>query len=374
MKILFTGGGTGGHLLPIIALARELRRSYNGKDLELHYMGPEDAFGDILLSQENIHAVTVGGGKIRRSWGLTTIFQNLLDICIRIPYAVISAFKTLFLLSPDLVFSKGGYGAVPTVTAARLLRIPIFLHESDIVPGRANLIAQRAAKEIFTSFPRTGKFSPKKVLLVGNLIRKEMLSGSKQEAEKIFNLQGGKPILLIMGGSQGSTRINDMLLVILDQALDEFEIIHQTGERHLAQVQKETEIILSEEHIPYYHPVGFMKETDLRHAYAASDLIVSRSGSGSIFEIAGLGKPSLLIPFPEAAQNHQVQNAYAYAQTGSAIVLEQPNLQPHFFLQRVKDVLYDPQESARMSQAALDFARPNAARVVAEYILLYLRQ
>jgi UDP-N-acetylglucosamine--N-acetylmuramyl-(pentapeptide) pyrophosphoryl-undecaprenol N-acetylglucosamine transferase len=374
MKILFTGGGTGGHLLPLIAVAREIRRSYNQKDLELYYMGPEDKFGDILLSQERIKTITVGTGKVRRDWSFTTFFQNLFDVCIKTPWAVLKAFRILFFLSPDVIFSKGGYGAIPGTIAARLLRIPIFLHESDIVPGKSNRAAEGFAIEIFASFPHTKYFSPKKILLVGNPIRREMLSGTKEEAKKVFNLQGGKPVLLIMGGSQGAQRINDMLLVILDQALNDFEIIHQTGARNFEQVQKEAEVVMSEQNAPYYHPVGFMKETDLRHAYAAADLITSRAGAGSIFEIAALGKPSILVPLPESAQNHQVANAYAYGNTGAAVILEQPNLQPHFFLQRIKDILYEPQEAAKMSEAAKNFSRPNAAKVIAEYILTYLLQ
>ncbi|HEX9721903.1 MAG TPA: UDP-N-acetylglucosamine--N-acetylmuramyl-(pentapeptide) pyrophosphoryl-undecaprenol N-acetylglucosamine transferase [Candidatus Paceibacterota bacterium] len=374
MKILFTGGGTGGHILPIIAISRELRRSYTQKDLELYYMGPEDRFGDILLGQERIRVLTVGSGKIRRGQGMGGFFPNLFDMFFKTPWAIVKAFRMLFLLSPDLIFSKGGYGAIPATAAGRLLRIPVFLHEGDIIPGKANRAAEKFAVEIFASFPHTRYFSPKKLMLVGNPIRREMFSGSKEEAVKLFNLQGGKPVLLIMGGSQGATRVNDMLLVILDQALNEFEIIHQTGDKNFHQVQTEAEVVMSEQNAPYYHPVGFMKETELRHAYAAADLIVSRAGSGSIFEIAALGKPSILIPLPESAQNHQVANAYAYAQTGAAFVLEQPNLQPHFFLQRVKDILYEPAEIAEMREAASRFARPNAAKVVGEYLLTYLLQ
>jgi UDP-N-acetylglucosamine--N-acetylmuramyl-(pentapeptide) pyrophosphoryl-undecaprenol N-acetylglucosamine transferase len=374
VKILFTGGGSGGHLMPIIAISRELRRSYDGKDLELYYMGPEDKIGDVILAQESIKALHVGGGKVRRDKGAGSFFKNFYDVFIKTPRGILKAFRILFFVNPDVIFSKGGYGAFPTTMAGRLLRIPIFIHESDIIPGKANSAAEKFAVEIFTSFPYTRDFPPKKVLLVGNPIRREILSGSKEEAKVLFDLQGGKPLLLILGGSQGATRINDMLLVILDQALNDFEIIHQTGDNNINQVQNEAEIVMSEQNAPFYHPVGFLGETNLHHAYAAVDLIISRAGSGSIFEIAALGKPSILIPLPESAQNHQAANAYAYAQNGAAIVLEQPNLQPNFFLQRVKDILYSSGEIQRMSEGAANFARPNAAKVIAEYILTYLLQ
>ncbi len=372
MKILFAGGGTGGHILPIIAVARELKRSYPGRDMELFYIGPEDRFGDILLSQEGIKTFTVKAGKIRRYWNVNTFLSNLSDMLFLTPLGIFKAFKILFSLSPDLLFSKGGYGAIPATIAGKLLGIPIFLHESDIIPGKANLAAQKFALEIFTSFPFTQRFPLKKILLVGNPIRQRILSGSRQEAIPIFQLAGGKPTLLIMGGSQGASRINDMLLAVLDQALNEFEIIHQTGNANFKTVFTEAKVTASEANLPYYHAVPFLNENELRHAYAAADFIVSRAGSSSIFEIAALGKPSILMPLPESAQNHQVENAYAYANTGAAIVLEEANMKPHFFLERIRSVIYDQSEIEKMRQAALRFAKPNAARIIADYILAYL--
>ncbi|HEY4509506.1 hypothetical protein A2671_02165 [Candidatus Kaiserbacteria bacterium RIFCSPHIGHO2_01_FULL_49_13] len=374
MKILFAGGGTGGHIFPIIAIARELRQSYKEKNLELFYMGPQDRFGDVLLSQENINTFTVKAGKLRRIDSPAAFFQNLGGLLFVTPLGICKAFKILFFLSPDLIFSKGGYGAIPATVAGRILRIPVFLHESDIVPGKANRSAEKFALEIFTSFPFTRYFPPKKILLVGNPIRKRLLSGSREDATQLFQLMGGKPILLIMGGSQGAQRLNDMLLGILEEALNQFEIIHQTGEANFKAVEAETKAMISEENLAYYHPVAFLEENEIRHAYAAADFIVNRSGSGSIFEIAALGKPSILIPLPEAAQNHQVENAYAYALTGAAIVLEEANMRPHFFLERVRDVIFDQKEMERMSQAALRFAKPDAARIIANYLLTYLLQ
>ena len=374
MKILFAGGGTGGHIFPIVAIARELRQSYTEKDMKLFYIGPEDRFGDVVLSQEGIKTFTVKAGKLRRSGGLAAFFQNLSDVLFVTPLGICKAFKILFFLSPDLIFSKGGYGAIPATVAGRILGIPVFLHESDIVPGKANLAAEKFALEIFTSFPFTQYFPPKKILLVGNPIRKRLLSGSDKEAAQIFQLVGGKPLLLIMGGSQGASRMNDMLLRILEEALKQFEIIHQAGEANFKTVEQEAKVMISEANLPYYHPVPFLDENEIRHAYAAADFIVNRAGSGSIFEIAALGKPSILIPLPESAQNHQVENAYAYAATGAAIVLEEANMRPHFFLERIREIIFDEAAMERMSQAALRFAKPDAARIIANYLLTYLLQ
>jgi len=372
MKILFTGGGTGGHILPIIALAREIRAQSNpelAKKLTFLYMGPKESFAEMLLTQEGIKTYHILSGKIQRYEFLKSLPKNLLSIFVKVPIGIMQAFFRIFFLSPDIIFSKGGYGSIPSAVAGWILHVPIVLHESDVIPGMANRIVGKFAFEIFVSFPNTREFRKNKVVEVGNPIRKTLLSGSKEEAKQLFKLQGTKPLLLIIGGSQGSQRINDMLLVILHEALKSYEIIHQTGEKNLSQVKAEAEVVVDKNLQQFYHPVGFFKETELRHAYAASDLIISRAGSGSVFEIAALGKPSILIPLPEAAQNHQIENAYAYQKSGACIVLEENNLTPHFFLERVHSLFAGKAELQTMIEAAKSFAKPEAGRVMAKYII-----
>lgn len=368
MKILFTGGGTGGHILPIIAIVRELRNQQENH-LEFLFMGPKDDFSEVLLTQEGIKVYHTLAGKVRRYGGFKTLFPNLADTLFKIPVGILQALLRMFLLSPDLILSKGGYGALPATIAGWMLRVPIILHESDTIPGLANRVGGSFASQIFVAFPRTSYFPAKKMVAVGNPIRKGVLTGSKEEARQLLHLQGGKPVILFMGGSQGAQRINDMLLAILGEALQDFEIVHQTGEKNFAQVNQEAKAVVSKELLPYYHAAPFLKEPELRHVYAATDFIVSRAGSGSIFEIAALGKPSILIPLPEAAQNHQIQNAYEYANTGAAIVLEEANLTPHFFLEKLKYLVSSPQELAKMSAAALQFAKPQAAATIARYLI-----
>ncbi len=373
MKILFTGGGTGGHILPIIAVARELRKQQDSPEiaggLQFLYMGPKDDFAEILLSQEGIKVYHALAGKVRRYGGIKTLFPNLLDTLVKTPLGILQALLRMFMLSPDLIFSKGGYGSLPATIAGWLLQVPIILHESDTIPGLSNRIGGFFASQIFVAFNRTSFFSAKKMVVVGNPIRKGVLIGAKEEAQVLLHLKGGKPIILFLGGSQGAQRINDMLLVILQEALKDFEIVHQTGEKNFIQVRKEAGAVVSKELLAYYHAVPFLKEQELRHVYAATAFIVSRAGSGSIFEIAALGKPSILIPLPEAAQNHQIQNAYEYANTGAAIVLEESNLTPHFFLEKLRYLVSNPQELAKMSQAALKFAKPEAATTIAKYLI-----
>jgi UDP-N-acetylglucosamine--N-acetylmuramyl-(pentapeptide) pyrophosphoryl-undecaprenol N-acetylglucosamine transferase len=367
MKILFTGGGTGGHILPIISIIREIRRIYP-KNLDFYYIGPKDEFANISLSHEEVIVKNIVSGKIRRYFD----FQNIIDILFKIPFGIIQSFFLLLVINPDLVFSKGGSGSVAVTFSAMILRIPIFVHESDTVPGLSNQTASKWAKKVFTSFPQTEYFNQEKIILTGNPIRKEITGGDKKEAADIFGLTLSKPILLVMGGSQGAEFINDFILLILNDLLKDYEIIHITGPNNVKEMKAEAKVVESEELAKYYHPIGFLDENKLRHAYAASDLIISRSGSGSIFEIAANGKASILIPLPSAAADHQSKNAYSYAQTGSAMVIEQENLTPNFFIENLQLLFLHPEKLKTMSEASLRFAKPLAARSVAREILEFL--
>jgi len=368
MKILFTGGGTGGHIFPIVAIVREIRRIYPKKNLEFYYLGPKDEFGLILLSQEDFIIKTIISGKIRRyfSW------QNFVDILFKIPFGIIQSFFLLLTIRPDLVFSKGGSGSIAVTYSTRFLRIPVFLHESDVAPGLSNQITAKWAKKIFVSFPKTEYFDPEKTTLTGNPVRKEILEGDKEKAAELFNLTLSKPIFLIMGGSQGAEKINDFVLLILNNLLKDYEIIHVTGTQNLKETAAEAQVVEEKDLDRYYHPVGFLDEEKIKHAYKAADLIISRSGSGSIFEIAANGKPSILVPLPSAAGDHQSKNAYAYAETGAAMVIEQENLTPNFFMQNIQLLFLHPEKLEEMKEAALAFAKPLAARAIAREILEFL--
>jgi len=374
-KILFTGGGTAGHLYPIIAVVRELKR-LNFK-ADFYYIGPKDEFVDILLPDEGIKVKTISTGKIRRYVGLKSFLQNALDILIKIPLGFLQALFSVFFLNPDITFSKGGYGSLAPVFWVWFFRGMVFLHESDVAPGLTNRISNRFAAEIFTSFPvsQMEYFPAEKMIAVGNPIRRTITKGSADKAKELFYLRGGKKgTVLILGGSQGAQKINDLILRALPQLLSDFELIHQTGDQNFQQVKAEARVVASKELLTYYHPTPFLKEIETKHAYAAADLVVSRAGSGAIFEIAACKKPSILIPLALAAQEHQSKNAYVYARSGAAIVLEEANLTPSFFLERIKFLFARPQELAGMKRSAEAFARPDSARIIASYIAEYLEQ
>lgn len=371
MKILFTGGGTAGHIYPIIAIAREIRKSHPGEGIEFFYIGPKDKFAAELFSQDGIKVKTVLAGKIRRYFS----FQNILDV-LKTPLGFIQAFYHIFVLSPDIIFSKGGYGSLPAVLAGWLLWVPIFLHESDIYPGLANQIAGRFALEIFTAFPaeRVGRFPIRKIFSAGNPLRTELFKGDKKEAKKNLKIAGEKPVLFILGGSQGAQRLNDVILLVLDDILGSFEVIHQTGRENIEQVKIEAGVVIKDNVKKYYHPVSFLNDADLANAFAAADLVISRAGAGSIFEIAALGKPSILVPLPNSAQNHQLNNAYAFAEDGAAIVMEENNFTPRFLLEKLEFIFSKPSKLREMSKKAKEFSRPEAAKVIAEYLMTYLKQ
>jgi len=361
MKILFTGGGSGGHIFPIIAVARELRKVYP-QDIRFFYIGPRDDFASVLLSQEGIEVKAIWAGKVRRYLTVVSLIQNLFDVFIKIPIGILQSF----------IFSKGGFGSLPPIIAGWLLQTPIFLHESDVAPGAANRFLSRLAKKVLVSFPNTEYFSLSKMILVGNPIRREMLDESEAVAQDFFKITNKKPIILILGGSQGAQRINDEILEVLSELLQEFELIHQTGVKNFKQIEAEAKVVISKDLEKYYHPFPFFREQELKKAYRLADLIVSRAGAGSIFEIAALAKPSILVPLSEAAQNHQIKNAYSYAQNGASQVLEEANFTSHFFLEKLKTLFAHPLELEKMSQAAQEFAKPLAATNIAKDIVSYL--
>ncbi len=366
MKVVFTGGGSGGHIFPLVAVAREIRRLYTGKDLQLHYLGPKDELADIYLRQEDFIIQNMVAGKVRRYFS----FKNVVDILWNMPVGFIQSFWILGWMSPKLVFSKGGTGSIQVTLAAWLLGIPVFIHESDSVPGRSNQKAAKWAQKIFTSFATTSYFDPRKVTCVGNPIRKEALEGDKLIAKNLFNLTLQKPIILFMGGSQGAEAINDFVLNVVNDLLKNYEVLHVTGQLNYKDVAAESQVVIDKELLPYYHAVAFLDEEQVRHAYAAADLIVSRAGSGSIFEIAATGKASMLVPLPGAPD--QPKNAYQYAENGAALVVEQDNLTPHFFLENVQILFLNSGKLEAMRAAALQFAKPLAARAVAREILQFL--
>ncbi|MEX2033311.1 MAG: UDP-N-acetylglucosamine--N-acetylmuramyl-(pentapeptide) pyrophosphoryl-undecaprenol N-acetylglucosamine transferase [Candidatus Colwellbacteria bacterium] len=371
IRILMTGGGSGGHIYPLVSVITELQilAAQEGVNLEIRYLGVVGSY-EGLLRENGVRVQKILSSKLRRYFSLANIIDG--------PKFIISFFQALWKMlwfMPDVLFTKGGPGALAVVFVARLYRIPVIVHESDTIPGVSNLITAKYAKAIVVSFPSTAEyFRGKEVITVGNPIRRYLfgdpLTGSK--AKLFLGFDPNVPLVLILGGSQGAVRINDFILDNLVGLLQFTQIFHQTGKANYESVVGEGSVVgrdLPEEMKRRYKVIDYL-EKDMRIALEAADLVISRAGSGSIFEIAAFGKPSILIPLPDwvAAGGHQEKNAREYSAGGAAVVIEEGNLLPNLFLEELKSLLANPPKLTAMSEAAKQFARPDAALNLAQII------
>ncbi|MCR4276269.1 MAG: UDP-N-acetylglucosamine--N-acetylmuramyl-(pentapeptide) pyrophosphoryl-undecaprenol N-acetylglucosamine transferase [Candidatus Parcubacteria bacterium] len=371
MTIAFTGGGTGGHFYPIIAISEALDDLVREKHLiepKLYYLAP-NSFDEKALFENGIAYIYIPAGKMRRYFSLLNISDSFVTF-----FGTISALVTLYRLYPDVVVSKGGYGSVPTVLAARILRIPIIIHESDAKPGRANLLAAKFATKIAISFESAAAFFPEKVrgkiARTGIPIRKALMRIEPEGARQYLGLERDIPTILILGGSQGAVKINEVVLSALPDLVLTANVIHQTGQANFKNVESVSQVILTNsKNADRYHAINYLTEISLQRAAGIANLIISRAGANSIAEIGLWKKPAILIPIPESVSHDQRTNAYGYARTGAAIVLEEGNLTPHVLVSEVRRILGDAALAKRMGTAAAGFTDPDAARILANEIL-----
>jgi len=375
MRIAFTGGGTGGHLFPILAVAQEIKTLISanlfqipageGTNVEFMFVGPKTV-GEETLAQEGIIHKSIMAGKLRRyaDW------QNIFDI-LKIPCGLVQSLWHLFFFMPDVVFSKGGYGAIPVVLAAWIYRLPVIIHESDSEPGLTNKFCASFSRRVAISFESAAKyFPPAKTALTGNPVRSSLFGGTKEAAKKLFGLTETKPVILILGGSQGAQAINDLVFTSLLLITGRCEIIHQCGPSNYETIKQ----MLDGKTPSEYHLFPFLDNEQMRQAMTAADLIVARAGAGTIAEIAALGKPSILIPLPNAAADHQLKNAEEFAKSGATVIIEQMNLTPHLFQSEIFSLLDKPDLLKKMSEDAKKFAHPDAAKLIAQEILNIAKQ
>jgi len=371
MKIVFTGGGTGGHFYPIIAVAeavRDISRERHFIAPQLFYIAPAPYDPEALLENDIVY-IQNGAGKMRRYASV----QNVLDLFVTF-WGTLGCMWTLFRIYPDIVFSKGGYASVPTVLAARILRIPVIIHESDAKPGRANLLASKFAKRIAIAFPSAEAFFPAKVrgniAVTGIPLRKRLAELDPAGGITSLKLDASVPTVLVLGGSSGSRAINETLLGALPELVGRVNVIHQTGKENFVEVERTAPVILEGTgHAERYHVFPYLSVETLRQAAGAAHLIVSRAGSTAIAEIALWRRPSILIPIPESISHDQRTNAYAYAHTGAAVVLEQENMTPHLLASEINRITSDRALSETMAERSGQFGNREAARTVAEELL-----
>ena len=364
-RIVLVGGGTGGHFHPLIATAERLReQAASDTDLQLYYAGPEP-YDAPVLAENNIRYIYVPAGKRRKYFSLLNLFTPFL-----VWFGIIVAFWKLLIIYPDVIFSKGGYTSVPVVIAAWLLRIPIMIHESDTRPGSANRMAGKLARYVAVAFDDVAKFFPaEKVALTGIPLRKVM-QDMATDPFSALGLPNDRPLIFVTGGSQGALRLNNLILESLDELLPIYTILHQTGATHEETVKlTAAKLIPDPTLLSHYFVKGSLTATEMHLAESAATLIISRAGTGTIFEIAAKGKPSILIPIPEEISHDQRHNAYAYARTGAATVIEEANLTDGLLTAEINRIMGDTSVYETMQRAALQFHIPNAAETLATTLL-----
>lgn len=371
MKIVITGGGTGGHFYPLMAVADAILAESRAQTLvepRIYYVGPNE-YNPKELFDRGISFVRVPAGKRRINPSGIGVINNLIDV-FKMGIGCAIGLIRMFILFPDVVFAKGGYASFPTLLAAKILGIPVIIHESDSAPGRVNAWAGKFAKKIAVSFPESAEyFDAAKVAYTGNPVRKDIAVPLEVGAYEYLGLDPHIPVISILGGSQGSARINDIVLRVIPELTKKYQIIHQTGKAHIETITGMATLALSgSTHPERYKPLAYMNSMVMRMVASISKVIVSRAGSG-IFEIALWGVPSILIPITDSHGDHQRKNAYNYARSGAALVIEENNLTPQILIHEISRVLDDNIQRAHMMESAKKFARADAAEIIAHEVL-----
>ena len=368
MKILLTGGGSGGHFYPIIAVAEAIRKIVRIEKLVapgLYFMS-DSPYNEKLLYDNEIIFKKVGAGKIRlyfSFWNFTDLFKTF--------FGALKAIAEMFGIYPDVVFGKGGYASFPALLAARIFRIPVVIHESDSVPGKVNLWAGKFAVKVAVSYPEAARYFPAdRVACVGNPIRESVQNLAAEGAHTYFNFAPEIPVIFIIGGSQGAELINDIVLGALPSLLQKYQIIHQTGKKQFV-LAKETAVVALGESSPLlarYKAYEYLDDLPLKMAASAADIVVSRAGS-ALFEIAAWGKPAIVIPITESNGDHQRENAYNFARKTGATVIEEENLSPNLFESEVSRLFADPARREMLGRKAKEFSTPDAAEKIARELI-----
>ncbi len=333
--IVFTGGGTAGHVTPNIAIMKELDQ----EKWDIHYVGSHNGIEKELITNLDIPYYAISSGKLRRYVDM----ENVKDV-FRVVKGVGDARRVLKKLKPSLVFSKGGFVTVPVIMAAKSLNIPVFIHESDLTPGLANKIAQRFATKIFTSFDEAAAYFPKeKVQVVGSPIRRELFHGKANNGQSWLRFYDKKPILTIMGGSLGARKINEVVRESLPELQRKFQIVHLCGKGNVDE---------SLVNLPSYRQLEYVNE-ELPDVLAATDYVITRGGSNAIFEFLALHKPMMIIPLSKAqSRGDQILNAKAFQKKGYCTVLEEEQLTKETFLQELELLQKQASEMKRTMREA----------------------
>ena len=349
--IVLTGGGTAGHVTPNIALIPLLEQS----GYKISYIGSKSGIEKQLIEDMNIPYYGISSGKLRRYLSA----KNVSDV-FRVVKGVSEARKLLKELNPDIIFSKGGFVSVPVVRAAKLLHIPVIIHESDMTPGLANKLSFPAASAVCCNFPETAQYLPAdKAVVTGTPIRSELMNGDADKGKKFCGFENDKPVILVIGGSLGSSVLNEAIKKSLPELLKNFNIIHLCGHGKFDCELNGT---------PGYAQYEYIKK-ELPDLFALASIVVSRAGANSISEICALAKPNLLIPLSaKASRGDQILNARSFEKQGFSMVVDEDELTPEI-LQNAVISLYENRQT--YIDAMKTSPNTDAASIIMELINKY---
>lgn len=357
-RVILTGANSGGHLLPLLAVAKELNGSADlfllcdGKDFKL------------LFSEVKIKSYRIISGKFSRFHG---IGKQIISLIFNIIKTVLGILQALWLVGviirPKAIFSKGGYSTIPVVIAGWLLRVPIIVHESDLTIGLANKLSLRLSKKICVSFPLENYNLPlQKIVYSGHILRSEVISPNQSKVvtlKRELNLNENKPTIVVTGGSLGSLSINKMIVKIIPEISHLANIIHFCGRRDYKWLYEFYEKM---ENRKNYHLIDFSSQ--IIYYFIIADLIITRAGSNTLAEIAALKKPAIIIPYPHAAADHQASNA-RYLESGDAgVVIAEKDLSAGQLLTEVKSLLSDKERLKMLGENAYKLNQFDGAKVI----------
>ena len=364
MTIVITGGGTGGHTSPGLAVATLLRE----RGISHAWIGSHDGVEARRAVEQGIPYHAIATGKLRRYWA----WRNLTDLAINVPAGILGAWALLRRLRPRVVLATGGFVALPVVLAAALARIAVVVHEQTAVPGLANRIAARSARRIAVTFAESARHFPAgRVVVTGNPLRPDLRAGSRADAVARFGLDPALPLVYVTGGALGAHAINRAVGEIAAALLEQAHVVHQcgdnavTGDRAWLQARREALPAALARRYTVQPWVG----PELAGIYATAALVVTRSGAGTVNECCQLGLPALYIPMPGASGDEQAANARLVGRAGGCSILPQVSLTPELLLERIRSLLAEPARLKDMGERARSLAIPDAADRLVDILL-----
>ena len=349
-KIVMTGGGTAGHVVPNIALFDELSKSYR-----IYYVGSKDGIEKELIEKTGVAYYGISSGKLRRYMNI----KNFTD-AFRVIKGLAQAVGIIRRIKPDVVFSKGGFVSVPVVLAAGFLKVPVVLHESDITPGLANKMSLPFARAVCISFPESKQhIKHDKIHLTGTPIREAIFKGDADKGRSFCGLDESKPVLLVMGGSQGSVKLNTVLRESIEMLTKSYNIVHLCGKDNIDPALEGTSGYAQFEYL----------DEEMPHVLAMADVVACRAGANSIFELLALKKPNLLIPLSKAqSRGDQIENAQSFEKQGFSKVMHEENMDSLSFVMEIID-LYTHKEKyiEAMEESLVTDGVSEVARIIRRY-------